>query len=69
MTKFVYNNNYYALVKTSSFYLIYNYHLKIHYEVENNFIEKKNLLTQERVKQLYNLKKVLAKRLKNVVAQ
>jgi hypothetical protein len=67
--KFVYNNSYYALVKTSSFYLIYNYHSKIHYEVKNNFIEKKILLTQERVKQLYNLKKILAKRLKNVVAQ
>jgi hypothetical protein len=67
--KFVYNNSYYALVKALSFYLIYNYHSKIHYEVKNNFIEKKILLTQERVKQLYNLKKILAKRLKNVVAQ
>ncbi len=68
MAKFVYNNSYHALVKTSSFYLMYNYHLKIHYEVKNNFIEEKILLTQERVKQLYDLRKVLTKRLKNVVA-
>jgi len=69
ITKFVYNNSYYVLIETSSFYLIYNYHSKIHYEVENNFIEEKISLTQERVKQLYNLRKVLAKRLENVVAQ
>jgi len=68
MAKFVYNNSYHVLVKTSSFYLMYNYHLKIHYEVENNFIEEKILLTQERVKQLYDLRKVLTKRLENVVA-
>jgi len=69
MTKFVYNNNYYVLIKTSSFYLMYNYYSKIYYKVSNNFIEKKILLTQERVKQLYNFKKILTKRLENVVAQ
>ncbi len=69
MTKFVYNNNYYVLIEASSFYLMYNYHSKIHYKVENNFIEKKILLTQKRVKQIYNLRKVLAKRLKNAIAQ
>ncbi len=69
MTKFVYNNNHYVLVKTSPFYLMYNYHSKIHYEVKNNFIEKEILLTQKRVKQLYNLRKFLAKRLENVVTQ
>jgi hypothetical protein len=69
MTKFVYNNNYYVLIKTSSFYLMYNYYSKIYYKVSNNFIEKKILLTQERVKQLYDFKKILTKRLENVVAQ
>jgi len=69
MTKFVYNNNYYVLIKTSSIYLIYNYYSKIYYKVSNNFIEKKILLTQERVKQLYDFKKILTKRLENVVAQ
>jgi len=48
---------------------MYNYYLKIHYEVENNFIEEKISLAQERVKQLYNLRKVLAKRLENAIAQ
>ncbi len=50
MTKFVYNNSYYILVKISLFYLIYNYYLKIYYKVKNNFIEKKILLTQKRIK-------------------
>ncbi len=45
MTKFVYNNSYYVLIKASSFYLMYNYYLKIYYEVKNNFIKKKILLT------------------------
>jgi len=69
MIKFVYNNSYYVLIKALSFYLMYNYYSKIYYEVKNNFIEKEILLAQERVKQLYNLKKVLTKRLKNVVTQ
>ncbi len=48
---------------------MYDYHSKIHYEVEDNFIEKKISSIQERVKQLYDLRKVLAKRLENVIAQ
>jgi hypothetical protein len=51
------------------FYLIYNYYLKIYCKIKNNFIEKKILLTQEHVKQLYNLRKILAKHLENIVAQ
>ncbi len=51
------------------FYLIYNYYLKIYYKVKNNFIKEKILLIQKRVKQLYNLRKILAKYLKNVVTQ
>ncbi len=69
MIEFVYNNSYYVLIKTSSFYLMYNYYSKIHYKVKNNFIEKKILLTQECVKQFYDLRKVLTKLLKNIVAQ
>jgi len=69
MIEFVYNNSYYVLVEVSSFYLIYDYYLKVHYKVENNFIEKKISLTQERVKQLYDLRKVLTKRLENVATQ
>jgi len=69
MAKFAYNNSYHVLIGASSFYLMYNYYSKIHYEVENNSIEEKILSTQKRVKQLYDLRKVLAKRLENVVAQ
>ncbi len=68
MIEFVYNNSHHASIGASSFYLMYNYHSKIHYEVENNFIEEKISLTQERVKQLYDLRKVLAKRLENAIA-
>jgi len=67
MIKFVYNNSYYALVEISSFYLMYNYYSKIYYEVKNNFIEKEILSTQKRVKQLYNLRKIPTKRLKNAI--
>jgi len=67
--KFVYNNNYYILVKASLFYLMYNYYLKIYYKVKNNFTKKKILLTQKRVKQLYNLRKILIRRLENAIAQ
>ncbi len=49
------------------FYLIYNYYLEIYYKVKNNFIKEKILLTQKHIKQLYNLKKVLAKYFKNIV--
>jgi len=69
MVEFAYNNSYYVLVEASSFYLMYNYYSKIHYEVKNNFIEEKISLAQERVKQLYNLRKVLAKRLENAITQ
>jgi len=48
---------------------MYNYYSKIHYKIKNNFIKEKISLAQERVKQLYNLRKVLAKRLESVVTQ
>jgi len=69
MIEFVYNNSYYVLIKALSFYLMYNYYSKIYYKVENSFIKKKILLTQKHVKQLYNLRKVLAKRLENAITQ
>jgi len=69
IAEFVYNNNYYISVEILSFYLIYNYYSKIYYKVENNFTEEEILSVQKRVKQFYNLKKVLAKRLKSAVAQ
>jgi len=69
IAEFIYNNSYYVLVETLLFYLIYNYYSKIYYKVKNNFTEKKILLAQKRVKQFYNLKKILAKRLESAVTQ
>jgi len=69
IAEFVYNNSYYISVETLSFYLIYNYYSKIYYKVENNFIEEKILSVQKRIKQVYNLKKVLTKYFENAVAQ
>jgi len=69
ITKFVYNNSYYVSIEILSFYLIYNYYLEIYYKIKNNFIKKKILLAQKCVKQFYNLKKILAKRLENAIAQ
>jgi len=48
---------------------MYNYYSKIYYNVENNFIKEKILLAQKRVKQLYNLRKILAKRLESAITQ
>jgi len=69
IAEFVYNNSYYVSVETSSFYLIYDYYSEIYYKVENNFTEEKISSAQKRVKQLYNLRKVLAKRFESAVAQ
>jgi len=66
--EFVYNNSYYILIKTLLFNLIYNYYLEIYYKVKNNYIKKKILSTQKYIKQIYNLRKVLTKYLKNIVA-
>jgi len=69
ITEFVYNNSYYVSVEVLLFYLIYNYYSEIYYKVENNSTEKKILSAQKRVKQFYNLKKILAKRFESAAAQ
>jgi len=69
ITEFVYNNSYYILIEILLFYLIYNYYSKIYYKIKNNFIKKEILLAQKRVKQFYNLRKVLAKRLESAIVQ
>jgi len=48
---------------------MYDYYSEIYYEVENNSTEEKILSAQKRVKQLYNLKKVLAERFESAAAQ
>ncbi len=49
MTEYAYNNNYYVFTKASSFFLIYNYNLKIHYEIKNNLAEKEISFVKDRV--------------------
>ena len=49
MTEYAYNNNHYAFIKVSSFFLMYNYNLKIHYEIKNNLAEEKVLFIKDRV--------------------
>ena len=67
LTKFVNNNNLHNFANVTSFYLMYEYHLKIRYEVENNFFKKKILLTKDRVEQLQSFWKNFEKQLKKVV--
>ena len=45
---------------------MYKYHLKIRYEVENNFSKEKILLAKNRVEQLQSFRKNFEKRLKKV---
>ncbi len=52
MIEYAYNNNYYVFIKVSSFFLMYNYNSKIHYEIKNNFAEKKVLSVKDRVQRL-----------------
>ncbi len=47
MTEYVYNNNYYVFIKALLFFLIYDYNLKIHYEIKNNFVKKKVLFVKD----------------------
>ena len=56
LTEFVYNNFTHASVDASSFYLIYEYNLKIYYEVENNFIKEKISFAKKRVKRFHNIR-------------
>ena len=56
LTKFVYNNFTHASVGASPFYLMYEYNLKIHYEVEDNFIKEEISSAKERVKRFYDIR-------------
>ena len=66
LTEFVNNNNLHNFASVTLFYLMYEYHSKIRYKVENNFFEEKILSTKDRVEQLQNLWKNFEKRLKRV---
>ena len=69
MIEFVYNNVTHFFTNVSSYYFIYDYHSKIHYVIENDFIEKKIFFAKNKIKHLHNVKKTLMKRLKHVVAK
>ena len=66
LTKFVNNNNLHNFASVTSFYLMYEYHSKIRYEVENNFFEKEISSAKNRVEQLQNFQNDFEKRLKKV---
>ena len=69
MIEFVYNNVTHFFTDVSSYYLMYDYHLKIHYVIENDFIEKKIFFAKNKIKHLHDVRKTLMKRLKHVVAK
>ena len=55
-----------TFVDASSFYLMYKYNLKIHYEVEDNFIKEKISFAKERIKRFYNIRNQLMQRLQRI---
>ena len=69
MIEFVYNNVTHFFTNVSSYYLMYDYHSKIHYVIENDLIEKKILSAKDKIKHLHDVRKTLIKRLKHVVAK
>ncbi len=49
MTEYAYNNNRFAFTEASSFFLMYNYNSKIHYEIKNNLAKKRISFVKDRV--------------------
>ena len=47
MTEYAYNNNRYVFIEVSSFFLMYNYNSKIHYEIKNNLAKKEILSVKD----------------------
>ena len=64
--EFVYNNVTHFF---TNIFFKYDYYLKIHYVIENDFIEKKIFFAKNKIKYVYDVKKTLLKRLKHVVAK
>ena len=52
IAKFVYMNNWHIFINTTFFYLIYEYHSEIRWEIENDDSKDKMLTVNERVKRL-----------------
>ena len=69
MIEFVYNNVTHFFTNVSFYYFMYDYYSKIHYVIENDFIEKKIFFAKNKIKHLHDVEKMLIKRLKHVVAK
>ena len=52
LTKFVNIDNLHNSADFTSFHLMYEYHSKIRYEIENNFLKEEISSTKNRVEQL-----------------
>ena len=66
LAEFAYNNNHYSFADSTSFYLMFNYYFEIRYKVENNFLKKKILFANQRIKQLQTLRNDLIDRLNKI---
>ena len=69
MTKFVYNNAKHNFTEKFSFFFMYDYHSKIHYEIENNFTVKKMSKIKNKIRRLYEMRNLLTQRFEHAVAQ
>ena len=69
LIEFVYNNVKHFIIDQFSFYLMYDYHFEIHYEIENNFIVKKISIAKKRVRWLHDMRNSLTQRLESADAQ
>ncbi len=49
MIKYAYNNNRHVFIKASSFFLMYDYNSKIHYEIKNNLAKERVSFAKDRV--------------------
>ena len=61
LAEFVNNNNLHNFANVTPFYLMYKYHSKIQYEVENNFSEEKISSTKNFEKRLKKVAKYQTK--------
>ena len=68
LTKFAYNNSHHNIVDSTSFYLLYDYHSEIRWEIENNSLKEEIFFANERVKLLQVRRDELTKRLRKASA-
>ena len=69
LTKFAYNNAKHNFIEKFSFFFMYDYHSKIHYEVKNNFTVKKMSKVKNRIRRFHKMRNLLTQRFEHVVAQ